>query len=382
LRDYKKGLKSNIWKYFIFEALWSLIFFLPIFQLFYLVRKMTITQIAFIGIAFTVALMVLEIPSGILADQWGRKKTLFLSQMFFVIGMILIIFSNSFWLFVVSSVFSGFWIASYSGTGVSFYYDTLKELKREHDYEKLWGKLSLTTSLISFVAAFTAGFLFEISDILPYFLSVISGFFSMFVILTFTEPKIHKKAEQDNIVFHFKKSLFVVTQNENINFIVFFGAVIAFALNYLFNYGQIYLKTISVPVVFFGMIFAMKSIAEGIGASSAANVKNKFGYRSILTFSLFFTVAVIFGLSLINSFVGVIVFLTSFFIIGMVRIVQRGYIHQKIESQYRATVDSVSSFVMAIITIIFEPIAGLIAELYSIQTSFAVLGCILVVYTI
>ena len=85
---YKSGLKSNIWKYFVFEALWSLVFFFPIFQIFYLARNMSITQIAFIGIAFSVARMAMEVPSGALADRWGRKKTLFLSQVFFIIGMI------------------------------------------------------------------------------------------------------------------------------------------------------------------------------------------------------------------------------------------------------------------------------------------------------
>ena len=249
--DYKSGLKSNIWKYFVFEALWSLVFFFPIFQIFYLARNMSITQIAFIGIAFSVARMAMEVPSGALADRWGRKKTLFLSQIFFIIGMIILIFSQSFWLFVVASMFSGLWLACYSGTGVAFYYDTLKELKREKDYEKLWGKLSLTTAVVSFIAAFVAGFLFDIMITLPYILSAVSAFLSLFVILSFTEPKFHKPAEEDSLFLHFKNSILKVTKNEYIGFIVIFGAILAFALDYLFSYGQIYLKTIGIPIAFF-----------------------------------------------------------------------------------------------------------------------------------
>ena len=380
--DYKVDLKSNIWKYFVFESLWSLVFFFPIFQIFYLARNMSITQIAFIGIAFSVARMAMEIPSGILADKWGRKKTLFLSQVFFIIGIIILIFGQSFWLFIIASIFSGLWLACYSGTGVAFFYDTLKELKREKDYEKLWGKLSLTTAFVSFIAAFTAGFLFNISITLPYALSAITAFISLFVILTFTEPKFHKHAEEDSLFLHFKNSIIKVTKNECIGFMVIFGAILAFALDYLFSYGQIYLKEIGIPIAFFGIIFAIKSIIEGIGASSADKIKNKFSYRSILTFSLLFTIIVIFGLSYLDNYIGVFVFLISFFIMGMFRLIQRGYIHKKIESHNRATVDSVSSFIIAIIAIIFEPIAGKIADIYSIQTSFFVLGCVLLVYTV
>lgn len=382
MNDYKSGLRSNIWKYFVFEALWSLVFFFPIFQIFYLARNMSITQIAFIGIAFSVARMAMEIPSGALADRWGRKKTLFLSEVFFIIGMGFLIFSQSFWLYIIASMFSGLWLACYSGTGVAFYYDTLKELKREKDYEKLWGKLSLTTAVISFIAAFVAGFLFDIMITLPYILSAVSAFLSLFVILSFTEPKFHKPAEEDNLFLHFKNSILKVTKNEYIGFIVIFGAILAFALDYLFSYGQIYLKSIGIPIAFFGIIFAIKSIIEGIGASSADKIKKKFSYRSILTFSLLFTIVVIFGLSYLNNYIGVFVFLVSFFIMGMFRLIQRGYIHKKIDSHNRATVDSVSSFVIAIFAIIFEPIAGKIADIYSIQTSFFILGCVLLIYTL
>lgn len=379
-KRYRQGLKSNIWKFYLFEALWSLVFFFPIFQIFYLARNMSITQIAFIGITFSIARMAMEMPSGVLADKWGRKKTLFLSQIFFIISMGIIIFSHSFLLFLLASIFSGFWLACYSGTGVAFFYDTLLELKRKDDYEKLWGKLTLLTAVVGFVAAFSAGFLFEIKITWPYIFTAISAFLSLFVIATFTEPKFHKPAEEDSLFLHFKKSMMKVVKNEYIGFIVIFGAILAFALDYLFDYGQIYLKTIGIPIALFGIIFAFKSIIEGVGASSANKIKNKFSYRGIFTFALFFTIIIIFGLSYLDNYFGVFVFLLSFFIMGMFRIIQRGYIHRQVESYNRATVDSVSSFIIAIIAVIFEPIAGKIADLYSIRTSFFVLGCLLLLY--
>lgn len=380
--EYKVGLKSNIWKYYLFEALWSLLFFFPIFQLFYLARNMNITQIAFIGITFSIARIVAEIPSGVLADKWGRKKTLFLSQIFLIIDMIIIIFFPSFWLFIIAAAFSGLWFAFYSGTGVAFFYDTLKELKREKEYEKMSGRLYLLTATVAFFAAVSGGFLFKMGITLPYILSAGSAFLSLFVISSFTEPKFHKPAEEESLFLHFKSSIMKVVKNEYIGFIVIFGAVLGFALDYLFHYGQIYLKSINIPIVLFGIIFAFKSIIEGIGGSSAHKIKNKFSYRSIFTFALLFSLVIIFGLSYLNNYFGVFVFLLSFFIMGMFRIIQRGYIHKRVESYNRATVDSVSSFIIAFIAIIFEPIAGRIADLYSIRTSFFVLGCILLLYGI
>ena len=375
-------LESNIWKYYLFEILWSLVFFFPIFQLFYLARGLTITQIAFIGAAFSIAKILTEVPSGILADKWGRKKTLFLSQLFLLIDMTIIIFFNNFWLYLLAGVFSGLWFSFYSGTAIAFFYDTLKGLKREKEYEKLAGKLHLFTSIAGFLAALGAGYLFEISITLPYILTVVSIILSLIVILTFKEPALHKSSEEEDVLQHFKSSIKKITQNKNIGFITIYSAFLIFSLSYVFHYGQIYLKDISVPIVLFGVIFAFRSIIEGGGGFLADRIKNIFSYRFIFSFSLIFSLAIIFGLSYLNNYFGVLVFLASFFIVGSFRIIQRGYLHKRVESNNRATVDSMASFLISVVMVIFGPIAGKIADLYSIQTSFFVLGVILLIYSV
>lgn len=377
---YKEGLKKNIFRYFLFEFFWTLVFFYPISQLFYLVRNMSITEIAFIGVAFYVARMAMEVPSGILADKWGRKKTLFVSQIFFIIAMFILIFSHSLWFFIIASIFSGFWFAFYSGTATAFFYDTLKELKKRKEYEKYAGRINLFTAVVGFFVAFSAGFLFEASIIIPYILSAISALLSLFVVASFAEPKLHRSSKSDNIFSHFSKSMGEIIKNKSLGFIVIFGAILAFSLDYILSYGQIYLKLLEVPVVFFGIIFAVRSIIEGVGAFSANSIKNKLGYRFTLTFSIICVAAILFGLSFIKSYIGIFIFLLSSFIMGMFRLVQRGYIHKKIQSHNRATVDSISSFLMAGVIILFEPVAGYIADTYSIQISFLILGCILLVY--
>jgi len=380
--DYKTGLKSNIWKYYLFEALWSLVFFFPIFQLFYLARSLTIFQIALIGIGFSITTLIFEVPSGVLADKWGRKKTLFLSQTFFIISMLIIIFGSHFWHFFIAAIFTGLWWACYSGTGVAFFYDTLIELKRRKEYEKLMGRLNLFTGIVGFIAAFSAGFLFNIDIRLPYIFSAAFSLLSLIVITKLTEPKFHKHAEEETFFSHFKSSIKQVAKTEYLVFIVIFGAVLGWVLDFIFSYSQIYFKLISIPVVLFGIIFAFESLIEGIGGWSADKIKNTFSYRSIFSSSLLFTLLAVFLMSYLKNYLGVIIFLLVMFINGMFRIIKRGYVHNRVKSYNRATIDSISTFGMWILIIIFEPIAGKIADIYSIQTSFFILGCILLIYTI
>jgi MFS family permease len=51
--------------------------------------------------------LLLEIPSGAVADILGRKNTLLLSRLCFVIEVAIIAFFNGFWPFLIAKVISG-----------------------------------------------------------------------------------------------------------------------------------------------------------------------------------------------------------------------------------------------------------------------------------
>ena len=68
--------RNNIWKYYLTTALTKFAFYTPIIQLFYLANNLTIFKIAIIGAVWSFVKIILEVPSSILADKWGRKKSL------------------------------------------------------------------------------------------------------------------------------------------------------------------------------------------------------------------------------------------------------------------------------------------------------------------
>ena len=160
MSDCNKKLKSNIWKYILFEVLWVPYFFLPIYQMLLLSRNISIFQMALIGIAWELTRLVTEIPSGVLADKWGRKKVLILSQVFLLIDLMITMFAQTFWLFILSATFSGLWFACYSGTGFAFFYDTLVGLDREDEYETLSGRMGFITMPSGVIFPILSSFLF------------------------------------------------------------------------------------------------------------------------------------------------------------------------------------------------------------------------------
>ena len=59
------------------------------------VRGFSMVQIGFAECLFHVASLLFEIPSGVISDVFGRKKTMIASQCFFVFSAFLMVISKS-----------------------------------------------------------------------------------------------------------------------------------------------------------------------------------------------------------------------------------------------------------------------------------------------
>lgn len=86
----QEKLKSNIWKYYLNSFLSSMGFFGPIYILFFQSFGFSLSQIFFFLSIYGITTMVFEIPTGIFSDYFGRKNTLIISSVAFVLALSLI----------------------------------------------------------------------------------------------------------------------------------------------------------------------------------------------------------------------------------------------------------------------------------------------------
>jgi len=260
-------VKSNIWKYYLATSLVHFGFFTPIIQIFFLDNNLTITKIAFLGVVWSIVRIILEVPSGILADKWGRKKVLIVSSLFAIFQVSMLIYANNYWHFFLASILSAVSYSFLSGTNTAIFYDTLKQLKREDDFEKLWARQHIYQQIPLVIAFVSSGFLYKFSHLLPFQLSLIFLIASLVVVLTFKEPKYHKPIEEVNVFTHFTKSMKHIFKNNFLKTILIFTIIFSIGSDLSYGYGQIYLKQLALPVVLFGIAYTFKSILVTITAN-------------------------------------------------------------------------------------------------------------------
>ena len=113
---------------------------MPIIVLFFQEHGLTITQVMILQAIYSLAVAIFEIPSGYLADRFGRKKTIVLSTILTFTGYIIFSFYNEFYSFAIAQILVGIGGSLMSGSDSALLYDTLIEEGEKKIYTKIEGK--------------------------------------------------------------------------------------------------------------------------------------------------------------------------------------------------------------------------------------------------
>ncbi len=134
---------SNVRLFVAFGVFFNARFYYPVFSILFLDFGLTLSQFAILNAIWAATIVLCEVPSGALADAFGRKRLLNLAGTLMVLEMLLLVFCPRgapdllFTIFVINRIFSGAAEASASGADEAIAYDTLKKHGDVND----WGQV-------------------------------------------------------------------------------------------------------------------------------------------------------------------------------------------------------------------------------------------------
>lgn len=153
--------------------------------LFFLDNEISFTQVGILYAAREISTNTLEIPSGLIADIYGRKKSLLLAFLIYIASFIMFYFSTNFNLLLVGMAMIGISDAFRSGTHKGMIMDYLKINNWSNFKVDYYGHTRSWSQLGSAISALVAGaIVFYAADyrivylvaIIPYLLNVINIF--------------------------------------------------------------------------------------------------------------------------------------------------------------------------------------------------------------
>lgn len=140
------SIKRNTLVFLLSNFLVSVAYSLPhsILIVILLAKGLSLSQILIIQSAYSIAIVLFEFPSGLLADNYSRKNLYSLSKLFLIIMFLIVLFSNQFYLIFAAWFCYGIAAALDSGTLDAY---IINQLKLAHHGAELRKFLALSNRL-------------------------------------------------------------------------------------------------------------------------------------------------------------------------------------------------------------------------------------------
>lgn len=131
----------NIPIYYLFQFATGFLIWVPVWIIFLQdERGLSLTQVGLMEAVFWSCMMLFEVPTGAVADRFGRRTSLALGGFLFTGGTIFFVLSDGFVGLAISYVIMAISMTLYSGSGHALLYDSLRVLGRTREYEKHMGR--------------------------------------------------------------------------------------------------------------------------------------------------------------------------------------------------------------------------------------------------
>lgn len=365
-------LRSNPPKIYAYKFLSEFFLVVPVLIPYYIYHGLNATQIFTIQAAYHVAVLVLEIPSGYLADVVGRKRTLVLGVLFFPASMALYAFTGSFWTFVLAEATMAVANSMRSGCDSALMYDTLIQLDREGEYRQFEGRSFLFTRLGTALASVVGGVLAVRSLHLPFYVNVATYCLIPPIALTLVEPARKKREGHSPLldILHISARCF---KHRRLRWLMLMAALLqAMGVTGVWSYF-LYFRQLHLRLALYGLLFAVFQLASALGSASAHAVSRRIGEKASLV-SLLGVGLVYIALGAVSSPALIALIVPSALLWGFGWPVFMDAFNRLTVSEIRATVLSVASMCASIVFVIMSPLFGKLVDAAGLSVSFIVLG--------
>ena len=377
---------------YLFSFLKSLEFFGAVAVPFYLQRMgFSYTQMFLMETIFSVCLFLFEIPTGVVADRWGRKASLFLGTLLLGGSFVLLGIIHSIPIFILIQVISACGFSMISGADKALVYENAKFRGKTDDEAIVIASRYDAFSTAGMFIAFPAGSLFVASKIIPYidalgvvFIAtgiciVCAGIAVLFV----SEGPRNASLPDEKAIRHAYEGFTYVFKNK---------LLLRFSLNYailsaltflMFWFYQSLLLDNKVPVAWNGFISAGFNAGGMLLLLATGLVNRHIGTKNALFLSsllpgILYVLLFLFPHSLPVVFIAI-------FGITMLRFFRAPLLttlmNTQIANENRATVLSGVSMVERIIVSLFYPLAGILMD-FSARWTYLIIGAVTLVVSL
>jgi MFS family permease len=349
---------------------------------FYYLKFTNYAGIGLIEAALFITIIITEIPTGAIADLFGKKKTLILAFFLLTVSSVAMGLFPNLWAILVCALVGGIGSSLYSGTLDALVYDTLKEKNNSHLYDKVIANINSIVWIAPAVCGAIGGFMYVMSPTLPFFACGFVYSLAFFAAFFLREPRIDsEKFSFHNFILQTKHGVKELTKTLDIReqtILLLSVGVFVVIMDEMLN------SFLSVEFGFkaqaLGILWSVLYLASSAASQLTPMLKKMLGDRK----ALILTCVIIAVTLLISPITGLILGGITLLIRSAMQALYVNFtsviINNNTESKYRATTLSTFNMIKNIPYALTAYWFGTLSDTVSAKMSAFYLGIILIVF--
>jgi len=395
-----KDFRWQIFKFEMYGFLKNLRFFEPYLIIYLTLGGLSLFEVGLLISIREIIIYIFEIPSGVIADLYGKKAELIMCFIFYIISFLLFFIAKDFWIFAIAMVLFGLGEAFRSGTHKAMIMSFLERHDIGASKTKVYGQtraMSLVGSMVMSIIAII--FVLYLPDIKYLFLASIVPYLLDMILIASYPSYLNEKRETN---FRFKTfikqnvdSVKYTFKDGKVRRLVFDSALYQAGYKSIKDYVQPMIIALSLSAglvafgdftedenlkIYIGVIYAVIYLISSIASRNSYKVADKVNHYSLInsTWLLSAIAALVLSFFSDNLFIIFSSFILIYIFINLRKPVMVQEIGNNSDKTKRASVLSIEAQLSSILLVIFAPIIGALAD-YSYQLLFIVVGAIMLV---
>ncbi|WP_189328151.1 MFS transporter [Bacillus atrophaeus] len=321
------------------------------------------------------AMFLSEIPTGIISDKIGRKKSLLLGHSLIIIYLAMFLLFHDFWILLLAHIIYGVGLTFISGTDHAFLYDSLKTNGKEKLYGKSIGTYNGLVIVGLAIAMGAGGYLQEHSWSYVFIAGILTQLIAMAVITQLKEIQFTDSDDQMQsigTIVNEVRDFFRL--NRAFKYLVTSVSVFFAITSVFYMYGQDLLSQEGISVRDISIIFAGLSLLQAMFSFLSSKPAEKFTPRRVLitTFCIIGVLYLFIPLSSIYITVAAFVLINALY--DIIDPVSSQVINNEIPAKTRATLLSIISLMTSFIMFIAFPLIGFLSDYFDTVLLLTVIG--------
>lgn len=328
---------------------------------------------------FQITAIIFEVPTGYIADKFGRKISV-------QIGLVLLLICTSLWIFAQNyiqfSILASIWMLGFtciSGSLEAYVYDKLKSHNKTDLYDNVISKSTSISFLFAGIGSVLGAWLFSINITYPFVLQFITFALGLITISLmnsdYKEIKYLQKTTKIDILSGFKN----IRNSKTLQWLsIFISIFFAFLMYFINSINSPYLLSLNIfKIEYLGLFFAIMSVYQSYLSNQFARLKNMLSDTQLVILLLIVQIIALLGMGYLIGMLGILAYILFVSIEPFQSLLINSYAQKNTDSNSRATTISSIKMINALFASVIGILCGWLFDNSTFQFGFIIIAMVL-----